>query len=76
MYLLLLPIVATQFRDCRPMDDISEQLRLKVRQRAQIWMRISQRLDEQSGIYDNPLGFESDAAEIVINTGGGAVYVD
>ena len=58
------------------MDDISEKLRLSVRQRAQVWMRISQRLDEQAGIYDNPLSFESDAAEIVINTGGGAVYVD
>ena len=58
------------------MDDISEKLRLAVRQRARIWMRVSQRLDEQAGIYNDPLGFESDAAEIVINTGGGAVYVD
>jgi hypothetical protein len=58
------------------MDDVSEKLRLAVRQRARIWMRVSQRLDEQAGIYDDPLGFESDAAEIVINTGGAPVYVD
>ena len=58
------------------MDNISEKLRLAVRERAQIWMRVSQRLDEQAGIYDDPHGFKSDAAEIAINTGGGAVYVD